>query len=244
MNIRRLVPMLAVAGTGLVLVTGATAPAFADTAPSPAPSTRTCSADRLAYVQARVDAAVKARELTIDSLTRRLAARTHVTDAHRATLTATYTADASGLRTVDATVHADTTCAQAVVDGRTVVTSYRVYRLLVPQTRLVSAADTGTYAAGQLAAAEAKAQAAIDALTDAQKKATAQAELDDMKAHVDAATTALSGVADGMLALVPADIPAKQPVIDGYRASVASAHADLAKALADAKSLKALLGNG
>ena len=189
MNIRRSLP-LAAAGTGLVLVTAVATPAFADTTATPAPSTRTCSADRLAYVQARVDAAVKAREVTLDSLTRRLAARTHVSDAHRATLNATYTADASGLRTVDATVQADTTCAQAVTDGRTVVTGYRVYRLVVPQTHLVAAADSGTYAAGQLAAAEPKAQAAIDALTDAQKKATAQAQLDDLKAQVGAANTA------------------------------------------------------
>jgi hypothetical protein len=236
--------MTVVAGTGLVLVTSIAAPAFADPTPTAPPTTaKTCSADRLAYVKARVDAAVKAREVTIDSLTRRLAARTHVSGPHRATLTATYTADASGLRTVDATVQADTTCAQAVTDGRTVVTSYRVYRLLVPQTHLVSASDTGTYAAGQLAAAEPKAQAAIDALTDPQKKATAQSELDDLTAQVTAATASFAGVADGMLALSPADIPAKESVIDGYRSKVAAGHADLAKALADANSLKALLGN-
>ncbi len=242
MNTRRLLP-LALAGTGLVLVTGAAAPAFAETTPTSAPTTRTCSADRLGYVQARVDAAVKKREATIDSLTRALAARTHVTDAHRATLTSTYGSDESGLRAVDAKVQADTTCGQAVTDGRTVVTDYRVYLLLVPQTHLVAAADTGTYAAGQLAAAEPKAQTAIDALTDPQQKATAQATLDDMTSRVSSATASLSGVADGVLALTPADIPAKESVIDGYRARVSAAHADLAKALADAKTLKSLLGN-
>ena len=47
-----------------------------------------------------------------------LAARTHVSDAHRATLSSTYTSDADGLRAVDAKVQADTTCTQAVTDGR------------------------------------------------------------------------------------------------------------------------------
>jgi hypothetical protein len=243
-NARRLIP-LAVAGTGLALVAGAV-PAYADTAPSPAPSgatgtVRTCSADRLSYVQSRVDAAVKKRLVTIDRLTSALAARTHVTDTHRATLTATYSADSGGLKAVDAKVQADTTCGQAVTDGRTVVTDYRVYLLLVPQTHLVAASDTGTYAAGQLAAAEPKVQAAIDALTDPQEEATAQAKLDDMTARVQAATSALGGVDDGMLALKPADIPSQLATIDGYRAKVASAHEDLRRALADAKALRALL---
>ena len=126
MNARRLMSV-AVAGTGLALVAG-TVPAYADTSPSPAPSppagaARTCAADRLSYVQARVDAAVKKRLVTIDRLTTALAARPHVSDAHRATLSATYTSDTSGLTAVDAKVQADTTCGQAVADGRTVVTA-------------------------------------------------------------------------------------------------------------------------
>lgn len=246
MNARRLMSV-AVAGTGLALVAG-TVPAYADTSPSPAPSApagaaRTCATDRLSYVQARVDAAVKKRLVTIDRLTTALAARPHVSDAHRATLSATYTSDTSGLTAVDAKVQADTTCGQAVADGRTVVTDYRVYLLLVPQTHLVAATDTGTYAAGQLSAAEPKVQTAIDALTDPQEKASAQAKLDDMTAKVDAATTAMSGVADAMLALKPADIPAQLATFDGYRAKVASARQDLRQAIADAKALKALLGH-
>ena len=74
MNARRLMS-LTVAGAGLALVAG-TVPAYADSTPSPSPSAptgtaRTCSADRLSYVQARVDTAVKKRLVTIDRLTRR-----------------------------------------------------------------------------------------------------------------------------------------------------------------------------
>ena len=247
MTIRRTLP-LTVAGTSLALLVTATGavPALADTTPSPSPtgsSAQTCIPARLSYVRARVDAAVQARELTISQLTRVLAARTHITDGHRATLSSTYTADASGLRTVDAKVQADTACAQAVTDGRTVVTSFRVYLLLVPQTHLAAAADTGSYAAGQLAAVEPKAQAAIDALTDPTTKAAAQAKLDDLKTRVGAAQSNLAGVADGALSLVPADIPAAEPTLAGYRAKVVSAHAALTQAVADAKALRSLLGN-
>lgn len=246
MNLRRTLP-LTVAGTSLALLVTATGavPALADTTPSPSPtgsSAQTCSPARLSYVQARVNAAVQARELTITQLIRVLAARTHVTDGHRGTLSGTYTADVSGLRSADAQVQADTTCTQAVTDGRTVVTSFRVYLLLAPQTHLVAAADTGTFAAVQLAAAEPKAQAAIDALTDPTTKAAAQAKLDDLKTQVSTAQSDLAGVADGALALVPANIPAAEPTLAGYRAKVSSAHAALAQAVADAKALRSLLG--
>jgi len=240
---RRFLTVAAATATAALV---ATTPALAATSPSPSapPTGRTCSADRLTYVQARVDAAVKHRQVTIDRLTSALAARTHVTAGHRSTLSSTFAADRTGLTAVDAKVQADTTCGQAVTDGRTVVTDYRVYLLLVPQTHLVAASDTGTWAAGQLTAAEPKAQAAIDALTDPQEKASAQAKLYDMKTHLGAATAALSGVADAMLAINPTDIPAQLATIDGYRAQVASARTDLAQAVADARALRSLLGQG
>ncbi len=246
MNTRRLIAVAAAtASLGMVLTA---APALADSTPTPSagPSgpavPRTCSADRLTYVKARVDAAVAKRQVTIDRLTAAIAARQHVTDAHRSTLSSTYSADSSGLAAVDATVQGDTTCAQAVTDGWKVVSDYRVYLLLVPQTHLTAASDTGTWAAGQLSAAVPKVQAAIDALTDPQQKAAAQAKLDDLTAQVAAATSALSGAADGVLALKPSDIPAQLATIEGYRAKVATAHADLARAVADARALRTLLG--
>jgi len=240
MRIRRTVP-LALAGTGLVLMAGA-GPALADTTPTPAGRTAgTSSADQLAYVQARVHAAVDGREVTITRLGQALAARTHVTDAHRSSLSGLFAADAAGLKAVDSKVQADTTCDQAVTDGRTVVTDYRVYLLLVPQTHLVSAADAGSWATAQVTAAEPKAQAAVDAVTDAATKAKAQALLDAMTAQASAAAADFDGVSDGMLALTPADIPAKQSTIDGFRARVADGRAALTKSVADAKALRSLL---
>ena len=242
-------PAAAALAFGLVLATAG--PVLADTsAPSAAPSAspsassgsaRGCTSQRLDRVQSRVDSAVSKRLTTIQRLTSALASRPHVTDAHRAALTELYAGDSSGLKAVDAKVQADTTCQAAVTDGRTVVTSFRVYLLLAPQTRLVSASDTGTYAAGRLAAAVPKAQTAVDALTDPTKKAAAQAKLDDLKAKVAAAQADFSGVGDEVLALVPADIPAKTGTLDGYRGKVADGRTALRAAAADAKALRDLL---
>ena len=185
--------------------------------------------------------AVSKRELTIGQLTSALAQRAHVTDAHRAALAGLFTADAAGLQSVNATVHTDATCRQAVTDGRTVVTTYRVYMLLVPQTHLVAAADTGTYAAGRLTAVEPKLQAGIDAIADPTKKAQAQTAYDDLVAQTKAASDDVSAVGDTMLALTPAQMPAGQSTVDAERAKVTSGRTALTTALQDAKTIESLL---
>ena len=231
----------ATAGAALLVLGGGQAALAATPGPATTSTPATCSASSLAYVQARVDVAVTHRELTITQLTAALAHRSQVTDAHRATLAGLFTADAAGLHSVDATVHADTTCKQAVTDGRTVVTDYRVYMLLVPQTHLVAASDTGTYAAGRLAAVEPKLQAGIDAITDPTKKAQAQAAFDDLVAQTKTATDDFAGVGDVVLGLKPADMPAGQATLDTERAKVTSGRAALATALHDASTIRSLL---
>jgi hypothetical protein len=138
-------------------------------------------------------------------------------------------------------VHADTTCKQAVTDGRTVVTDYRVYMLLAPQLHLVAASDTGTYGAGRLAAVEPKLQAGIDAITDPTKKAQAQAAFDDLVAQTKTATDDFAGVGDVVLGLKPADMPAGQATLDTERAKVTSGRTALATALHDATTIRSLL---
>lgn len=225
-----------------VLVLGAAGTAMAATPATVAASApATCSPSALAYVQARVDLAVAHRELTITDLTADLARRSHVTDIHRSTLSAVFVGDAAGLRTVDATVHADTTCKQAVTDGRTVVSDYRVYMLVVPATHLVAGSDTGTYAAGRLTVAEPRLQAGIAAITDPTKKAQAQSAYDDLVAQTTSATDDFSGVGDVVLGLKPADMPAAAATLATERAKVASGRAALATALKDAATIAALL---
>jgi len=236
--------VIATAGAALtVLGSGQAAMAATVTASSghAGSSGSACSPSALVYVQSRVDLAVAHRELTITQLTATLAQRGHVSDPHRAALQALFTSDASGLQAVNATVHADTTCKQAVTDGRAVVSGFRVYMLLSPQAHLVMASDTGTFAAGRLAAAEPKLQAGIDAITDLTKRAQAQAAFNDLVAQTTTATDDFAGVADTVLALKPADMPAGQTALAAEHAKVTSGRAALAAALSDAKTIGSLL---
>jgi hypothetical protein len=232
----------ATGATALVLASAMPAMAASPTASAaPRAGHATCSAEQLAYVKARVDLHVAQRQLTIRQLTTALAARSHVTDAHRSVLSGLYVADAAGLTAVDATVQADSTCKQAVTDGHKVVTDYRVYMLLAPQTHLVAAADTGSFGASRLTAAEPKLQTGIDAITDPTRKAQAQAAYDDLVAQTKSASDDFSGVGDVVLALKPADMPQAQSTITAERSKVQGGRSALTTALKDAKTIAGLL---
>ena len=230
------------AGVTLTLLAGGGTAMAATPSAQPRTAQTSCSAASLAYIQARVDLAVSKRQLTIQQLTAALARRSHVTGAHRSALSGLYTSDAAGLTAVDNTVPADTTCKQAVTDGRTVVTVYRVYMLLAPQTHLVAASDTGAYGAARLAAAEPKLQTGIDAITDPTKKAAARAAFDDLVAQTKTAADDFAGVGDAMLALTPPDMPGAQSSVTTERAKVQSGRSALTTALKDAKTITSLLG--
>ncbi len=242
-----------VGAAGALVVAGVTAasPAMAagpgTASPTPTASggstaaTKTCSATALAAVKAKVGTAVSNRETAITGFAATLASRAQVTADHRATLSALYAADAPGLQSVNATVQAATDCRTAVTAGKTVVTSYRVYMLLGPQTRLTAGSDTGLAAAAKITASLPAVQKAVDGISDPTKKAQAEAALADLTAQAGAATADLDGVGDTVLALKPADMPAGRSTLDTERAKVANGGSALKKAAADAATIKGLL---
>lgn len=203
--------------------------------------TRECAQVRLDAIKRWSTLAVTRRHATIAVLSGRIAVRPHVTPAHRNTLVGRFGSDGSGLDGVNQSVQAATTCAAAHAEATHVVTDFRVYLLLVPQTHLTVAADTGAYGASRLAAAEPKAAAAIALLPAGEKRTAAQAAYDDLVAQVRAAQSDFGGVGDTVLALAPAQYPGFTTSLDSARAHVGAGVAALGKAVADAERLATLL---
>ncbi len=225
-----------VLGTGLVAGL-APAPAFADTTTT----TKICQPSALAAVKAHSAASVSRRDATLDELSAKLGARPAVTAAHRATLNALYASDKAGLDGVNAKVQGDTTCKSAHDDAQAIVADYRVYLLVVPQSRLTLGADTGTAGAKALAATEPALQKAIALLPDGPNKDRAMTLYADMAAQVDAAENSFDGVAATVLALTPAGYPANAGTLQTEKSQVASGGHSLAKAASDAEQLATLL---
>ena len=188
------------------------------------------------------------RETTLDRLLGRVATSKVLTAGHASTLTAELAAAKSGLAGLKVTLKSDTTVAQLRVDIRKISADFRVYRLIVPQVRLINLTDGGLAAVVRFGTLESKLQARINAASSAGKDVSgAQADLDSMHQQVAAAQTVLASIDENQLLSLTAanwnDGTAK-PILMAARTSLKSTHQDLRTARADArkcvKALKAL----
>jgi hypothetical protein len=146
------------------------------------------------------------------------------------------------MNTVEAKIAADTTVATAAADYKTIFTTYRVYAVAIPQSRLAGAADRMTSTSiPRLTDAQSKLAAAL-AGPDASKSTPALlADLTDMSTQIAAATSSLNGVAAQSLAVTPAAYNANHSVLTSVRSAVKAAIADLKKASADGKTVLAAI---
>lgn len=199
---------------------------------------------RACVVAARAwtDRAVARRLVRLDALGTALDKAASVTAGHRAPLEATYASDRAGLRAVRREVRHDGTCAEATRDASKVVTRFRVYVLLTPQTRLTVRGDHGSAKAAAYEALQPGYAEAVGALPDGATKTAAAAALAELGSDTDAAEAAFAGIADSVLALAPADYPAQAGTLASAAAHAAAGHVALVEAAADRAALDALLG--
>ena len=190
---------------GLVLAAAPATGALAAT--SSAPSVRqsvSCSTNVLSGMKRAVNGAAARRAATLSSLTIKLATRPHLTADHRATLTALYSADGAGISGVNRQVQSDGTCDAVESDAQAIVTDYRVYALLVPQSGLTLAADAGTFGANSLAATEPALRLAIKVMPAGSTKDQAQSLYVSMAGSVKPARSGEGRIASTMPAAIRA----------------------------------------
>jgi hypothetical protein len=152
----------------------------------------------------------------------------HLTDDHRAALTANIDETTARLHTLADGIKADTDLATLRDHCRSIFEDNRVFALVLPRTRLVVGADTAADAgaklhdvAGKLADAIAKEEAA------GRDMGQAKADLDAMKAQIASAVAAAGTVPGSVLGLSPADWNANHDVLQPARQSLRVARTDL-----------------
>ena len=183
----------------------------------------------LAEGKSLCDAAIAKRLTDLASVKTLLGGASHVTEPDRTSLDAQLDAATAGLTGLKATIDADTTLRQLRIDCRMIVTSYRVYLVLIPKVHLVVAADRVDAAVDVLSR--------LAALLQARPGETPNPTLTDLANKVGAAEQAASGIPIALLPLQASGYPANRPALASARASLAAAQADLTAALADARLL-------
>lgn len=235
-NARRITSL--VAAGALTLGMGTTVlPSAASGAPTTTERTRDLVGEK-----ARCTAAIEVRLTTLTRLNGSLAAAKSITAGHKSTQTASNTAAASGLGALKTKIAADTDAATLGADCRLIVDGYRVFALRAPQTHLVIAGDTEASAVAKLSDVVPRLADAIDKAGAAGKVVTvAQAALTDLTAKLADAATKTNGLADSVIGFAPADYNADHTLLDGARANVRIAAADLKAARADIKTITTTL---
>ncbi len=237
---------LAVASLAAALVAGA-APASALAAPStptsPPAGTLTPPGPHasLAAWKVAVNARIDVRLATLSALKIAVAGATNVTSAHRSTLTALLASDVSGLTALRTKADAETTVAAVRADGRTMVVDYRIYMLVVPKVRFTIAGDTEAAVITRLTSVhDTLSQVATKLAGQGKNTGPEQAEIADMASKLDAATTALNGTIDALLAVTPSPDPsAMRAAVSPVRDAVHTARNDIKTAIADARTARA-----
>lgn len=235
---------LATAGLLAATLTGSTVAAL--------PAGASSSTDRrtpvdLSAIKARCDAAIDARQATINNLTSAVGASEHLADGNRSALDGQLASAGSGLTALRTKIDADTDRATLVADCRAIVSQYRIYLVLAPKTRLVIAADRGLAATDAATKAEPRITDAIakaeglPALIPADKVADAKARDADLVAKVADASSRMSGLADQLVPLTAQQYNdgTAGPIIDNARQALEAARTDLVNARADLRTIRA-----
>jgi hypothetical protein len=231
--------LAAVVGAGLILA----APAAAWGAPrrpiDVGPNTTTTTALTTAAPSAhdernlesrrsRCVAAIDDRFSALAAAKAALAAASHVTDDHRAALTALLDDTTTRLQALQGEITADTEVSSLKAHCRSVFHDNRVFGLVLPRTRLVVASDVSGALADKLDEVAEKLSAAIAEAEAAGLDVTqAKAHLEAMKTKIASGRALAASVPGAVLGLTPADWNADHSVLAPARQALQSARSDL-----------------
>lgn len=167
-----------------------------------------------------------------------------LTAAHRSALTASINSAKSGLTTLRATVASATTAVALKSAAQQMTNDFRVYLLLAPQVRLTIAADVEAAAVARLTSVATALDAAIaKAEAAGQDTAAMRKSLGELRSDLTAATTALDGVADRLMAISPGpDANGISAQVTAARTAVKAGKTSLKSGLATARQIRAALG--
>src|SRR3989344_3472664 len=168
-----------------------------------------------------------------------------LTDQQRSNFSSQIQTEISNLNNLKIKIDGDTDLATLRADVKSIVASYRVYALFIPQIRLFAAAGKTTNIADQMSLLAGKLQIRIQNASAQGKNVTAlQTTLSDMQTKIADAKTQSQNVMKTVVVLSPAGYPANKTVLLDARAILKTAHQDLVLARKDAgtivKQLKSL----
>lgn len=183
-----------------------------------------------------------------NEITRRITSLTHVinkisalkrlTDSQKAALTNDIQAEITSLTALNTKIQADTDIATLRTDVKSIVTSYRIYLLYLPQTQIIIAADALLTTADTFNELTAKLQTRInEAKSRGEDVSTLETTLANIQTKIADAKTQANNAIDAVSILKPTDYPGNKPGLQSARTMLQTAHKDLITAKQDAQKI-------
>jgi hypothetical protein len=194
---------------------------------SAAPRAAATPAPDLATRQARAEKTITRRLHTISTLESGVTANTSLSADQKTALLARLSSASGGLSALKDKIAGDTDPTALKADAKAVFTDYRVYKVLAPQ---VDGAERITAMQAQMAQFQQRlsaGQAVVAAATPGDAATTGATLLAGAGTHLTAATTALDGTLDALLAVTPSAYNSDAHALDTYRSAMGTGSTEL-----------------
>jgi hypothetical protein len=231
-----------VAGTSLMFVAGVL-PALATTSVGVSINANVNVSTKISAAIARGDKEIDRRITALNALSTRIGEMVKLSASEKTSFQASITAQVNTLTTLKAKIDADTDATVLKTDVKSITDSYRIFALILPQGRLMAAADRASTIASSLTTISGKLQVRIsDAQTAGNNVSAMQTSLADMNAKIADANTQATAATNAVISLQPdngnATVAASnKAALQASRADIKTATSDLTTARNDAQSI-------
>ncbi len=193
---------------------------------------------KVADLQKRGDMEIERRIVALNKLIERIDKIRKLSATQKTELKARVQTEIDTLNALKAKIDADTDITTLKADVKSIVDSYRVFVVFMPQIRLIAAGDRLLTVAANLSAISTKLQTRITEAQAAGKDVTQlNTYLTDLNAKVANANTQANAVITEALTLTPEGYPGNKTTIQALRAKIKTGTADAQTARKDAQSI-------
>lgn len=227
-----------IVGQGILPALAQTSSGAGYTSPVSPPTKSTARMTRLV---SRADLEIQRRVDALNKLLTRIQNMQKISDTDKTSLINTVQDQITAMNNLKSKIDADTDLQTLITDVKSIVASYRIYVLVIPQGAVIAATDRVKIIADNMSTLASKLQARITSAQSAGQDVTAlQSALSDLNAKVSDATTQAESAISEVSGLVPdqgnqTSFQANVKAMKDARKKIQAAQQDLVAARKDAK---------
>ena len=196
----------------------------------------------ISNLKQRADKEIDRRVTSLTELITRINSMKKLSSDQKTSLTTQIQTEITALNTLKTKIDQDTDLTTLRTDVKSIVSSYRVYALYIPQIRIILSSDKISESAANLTTLAGKLESLIGTSGATGTTLTSLNNyLSDMKVKIADANTQALAAQNEVIALTPQGYPANKTTLQDARAKIKTAIKDLQTARDDAKQIIAIL---